>query len=71
MVKYIPKTPQEALEYRAQFHPVPFAGGTDLMVKRRQDADYLSSLSRKAHSLSSSLPEGAPDHSPVTPRQLL
>jgi xanthine dehydrogenase FAD-binding subunit len=33
--KMIPKTLKEALEYRAQHKSVPFAGGTDLMVRRK------------------------------------
>lgn len=37
----IPKTLNEALEYRAQYKAVPFAGGTDLMVRRKNWAGTL------------------------------
>lgn len=36
-----PKTLKEALEYRAQHKAIPFAGGTDLMVKRKSWAGTL------------------------------
>lgn len=36
-----PKTLKEALEYRAQYKAMPFAGGTDLMVKRKSWAGTL------------------------------
>ena len=38
---YAPASLQEALEIRAGQDVTPYAGGTDLMVKRRPDAQYL------------------------------
>lgn len=38
---YVPASLQEALEIRAGENVTPYAGGTDLMVKRRPDAQYL------------------------------
>ncbi len=38
---FIPETLEEALEYQAQHKAVPFAGGTDLMVKRKNWAGTL------------------------------
>lgn len=38
---FIPKTLKEALEYRAQHKAVPFAGGTDLMVRKKSWAGTL------------------------------
>jgi len=38
---FIPKTLKEALEYRAGYKAIPFAGGTDLMVRRKSWAGTL------------------------------
>ena len=38
---YSPKTLKEALEIRAAFDVVPYAGGTDLMVENRKNPCYL------------------------------
>lgn len=38
---YVPASLKEALEIRAGENVTPYAGGTDLMVKRRADAQYL------------------------------
>lgn len=41
MVAYYPKTLQQALEIRAAQPVIPYAGGTDLMVKAEETATYL------------------------------
>ena len=41
MVSYNPTCLQEALELRAEKKLIPYAGGTDLMVEKRDAADYL------------------------------
>ena len=38
---YKPITLQEAIEIRSRTNAIPYAGGTDLMVKNIPDADYL------------------------------
>lgn len=38
---YVPQTLGEALALRSQFAPVPYAGGTDLMVENRPNVTYL------------------------------
>ena len=38
---YSPKTLQEALEIRAEQQVIPYAGGTDLMVRRPEGASFL------------------------------
>ncbi len=38
---YAPKTLKEALELKKEKSLIPYAGGTDLMVENRKDAEYL------------------------------
>ena len=38
---YVPTSLQEALDLRAKYDVVPYAGGTDLMVENRPDVTYL------------------------------
>lgn len=38
---YVPRTLDEALALRSQYAPVPYAGGTDLMVENRPNVSYL------------------------------
>ena len=41
MVNHVPVNLQEALELRAEQNLIPYAGGTDLMVENRKNAEYL------------------------------
>ena len=38
---YAPTSLQEALKLRSEYDVVPYAGGTDLMVENRRNAEYL------------------------------